>query len=300
MLSLRFGSGPLFLLMLFFGVQTAAAEPALWRVKQGEATVHMLGTIHLLKDNTPWYGPGLKSLVRRSDSLTVEIATDQVDPMSIQQLMTELGFYPPGQSLADDLAEELHTRVMAAAQKAGLPTQSVERMRPWLVAVTLTSTLAARAGYLPQYGVEATLLSEMRAADTPVHELESMREQLQIFSGLPKEAQIAWLRDGLDELETLEVYVDRLKTAWLEGDLETIDRMLTEGLEASPELAEALLYERNRNWVSHVETLLGEPGSHLIAVGAGHLVGENSLVDLLRARGYSVERLPAEETAQQD
>jgi len=274
---------------------TARAAPALWRIQSGDSVVHILGTIHLLKKDTPWFTEDLQSIVEQADSLTLEILMDELNPMEVQQAMAELGFYPPSETLSDHLPEPLFTRVMAEAQKAGLPTQAVERMKPWLVGVTLTSQLAAQAGYLAQYGVETKLLEVARRSDTELSQLETMQEQLQIFASLSREAQIAWLRDGLDEFANLESYVEKLKTAWLKGDLETVGAMLTEGMEGNPQLAEKLLYARNRNWLPRVESLITTPGRHLLAVGAAHLVGESSLVDLLREQGYEVERVKAVE-----
>jgi len=273
----------------------AKAAPALWRLESGESVVHFLGTIHLLKKDTPWFTPEMKALVERADTLTLEILIDEVNPMEAQQAMAELGFYPPGETLSDHLPETLRTRIMAEAQKAGLPTQAVERMKPWLVGVTLTSQLAAQAGYLSEYGVESTLLEVARASDTRLRQLETMQQQLQIFASLSEDAQVAWLRDGLDEFADLENYVEGLKTAWVDGDVDRVAAMLTEGMEASPQLADRLLYARNRDWVAAVESLLGESGRHLVAVGAGHLVGESSLIDLLRERGHEVERVKAVE-----
>jgi len=273
----------------------AKAAPAMWRLESGESVVHFLGTIHLLKKDTPWFTPEMKALVERADTLTLEILIDEVNPMEAQQAMAELGFYPPGETLSDHLPETLRTRIMAEAQKAGLPTQAVERMKPWLVGVTLTSQLAAQAGYLSEYGVESTLLEVARASDTRLRQLETMQQQLQIFASLSEDAQVAWLRDGLDEFADLENYVEGLKTAWVDGDVDRVAAMLTEGMEASPQLADRLLYARNRDWVAAVESLLGESGRHLVAVGAGHLVGESSLIDLLRERGHEVERVKAVE-----
>jgi len=156
--------------------------------------------------------------------------------------------------------------------------------------VSPSASFSSKAGFRPEFGVEARLLEEARARDLEVRELESFLEQMKLFAELPQEAQVAFLRDGLDELANLQAFFDELKTAWLEGELETIDKMLTEGLEASPELAERLLYQRNRNWLPEIETLLEEPGTHIVAVGAGHLIGSESLIALLRDEGYEVAR----------
>lgn len=81
-----------------------------------------------------------------------------------------------------------------------------------------------------------------------------------------------------------------MKDSWLAGDSEALAEQMNEGLKEVPHLAQALLYDRNEKWVPQIESLLDEPGHHFVAVGAGHLVGENSVIDMLREAGHEVTR----------
>ncbi|GER02725.1 hypothetical protein JCM17846_04070 [Iodidimonas nitroreducens] len=81
-----------------------------------------------------------------------------------------------------------------------------------------------------------------------------------------------------------------MKDAWLTADLDSLNTLMTDGLEENPELADKLLYSRNRNWLPAIEALLDQPGTHLVAVGAGHLVGTQSVIDLLQDKGHQVDR----------
>ncbi len=277
-------------LLLFVNAALAAHVPAVWRLEANGATVYLFGTIHLLKAGTPWLDPELERLFDASDTLVVEAAVDTVDPTKLQETIRALGYYPPDDGLANHLDASTHARIMAEAEKLGLPTEVLERMRPWLVGLTLTSTLASRKGFLPQFGAEAELLARARRTEKVVLPLETVEEQFEVFAHLSDAAQTALIVRGLDEIAEIEDLFERMKTAWLAGDLATLDRLLKEGLEDNPELAEAMLYARNRRWVPKIEALLETPGTYFVAVGTAHLVGADSVIDLLRKDGYRVER----------
>lgn len=280
-------------LLLFVVVALPAAAqqaPAIWTVSRGDSSVYLFGTIHLLEAETPWRTDTLDDLFSGADSLTVEAEIDRIDPLAMQQALMRLGYYPPGETLADHLSQDLRDRLLVEAAKIGLPGQVVDRMRPWLIGLTLTATLAQQAGFLPQYGVDVALIAEARSAGKAVHAFETAEEQIETLAGLSDEAQIAWIRDGLDQLADLEGVFEDMKRAWIEADLAALDDIMTEGMKDNDELANRLLYARNRNWLPQVEALLATPGKHFVAVGAGHLVGEHNLIGLLETAGHKVTR----------
>ena len=79
--------------------------------------------------------------------------------------------------------------------------------------------------------------------------------------------------------------------AWARGDVAAIGTSFNEDLAASPELREALLKRRNTNWTHWIERRLTTPGSVMVAVGAGHLAGSDSVVAMLQRDGYKVRRI---------
>ncbi len=277
-------------LFIAAGAASAQHKPAIWIISDDDTTVYLLGTIHLLKPDTPWYTDELRRIMAAAESLTVEAEVDAIDPMQMQQLVMRVGYYPQGRSLSDDLSGDVMTQVRDMAGRAGLPAAALERMKPWLVGVTLTAQLSAQAGFLPQYGVDATLIADARAAEMTVRPLESIEEQLGLFSDMPMAAQVQFLKDGLDELDDIDSFFEQLKTAWLEADLATIEDMLAEGLTENEALAQAMLYDRNAAWLPRIAALLDESGVHLVAVGAGHLIGEDSVIDMLAEAGHEVAR----------
>ncbi|RMD90147.1 MAG: TraB/GumN family protein [Alphaproteobacteria bacterium] len=278
----------LFVLLLLGSAATAA--PALWKIEENGARVYLFGTIHLLKADTPWRDATLEEAFREAGTLVVEAAVDTVDPATLQATIRRIGYYPEGDSLAAHVEAPVFDRIMAESQKAGLPTEVVVRMRPWLVGLTLTSAIATAKGFLPQFGAEAELLEEARKRKMAILPLETVEEQFAVFAHLSDAAQTALITRGLDEIDDIEDLFEQMKSAWLAGDLTALDRILKDGLEDNPELAEAMLYARNRRWVPKIEALLETPGTYFVAVGTAHLVGEGSVIDLLGRAGHAVAR----------
>jgi uncharacterized protein YbaP (TraB family) len=79
--------------------------------------------------------------------------------------------------------------------------------------------------------------------------------------------------------------------AWSKGDVEAIARTFDRDLSGSPALAQALIKSRNANWSKWIEKRMTQPGQIMVAVGAGHLAGKGSVIDLLKKDGYKVTRL---------
>ena len=165
------------------------ADPALWVVKDEDTTVYLFGTVHVLKPGTRWFDDGVREAFDASDELVLEIA--RPDPAAIAALTAQLGTRggPP-------FAPE----VDAAAQKLGMEKGAIDRMEPWLAALTLSQLAVVKAGYGSDAGVEAALSSAAADAGKPVKALESARGQLMLFDGLPGAAQSAMLDATVKEL----------------------------------------------------------------------------------------------------
>ena len=112
-----------------------------------------------------------------------------------------------------------------------------------------------------------------------------------MLSGLSMDTQIEWLRVSLAEMSDLDSEMDRMVTAWATGDMDTLDSQVNGSIrDASEELYEAIMVARNRDWIPQIEAMIEAGGTHFVAVGAGHMPGDEGVVELLRARGYTVTR----------
>ena len=102
--------------------------------------------------------------------------------------------------------------------------------------------------------------------------------------------QDALLDQTLEEMNIITELAADMVTYWQSGDAENLYRLLNKSFENHPGLRSKLLIKRNRRWVSGIKALMRENKNVLVIVGAGHLVGPDSLLDLLRDKGLEVKQ----------
>jgi uncharacterized protein YbaP (TraB family) len=268
----------------------AAADPALWVVRDEDSTIYLLGTVHVLRPDTVWRTPAIDKALAEADELWIEVEAD--DPAAMQPLVARYGL-DPANPLSSKLTPEQKARLDAAAAGMGASGAALEPLRPWLAGLTLSVGPLVKAGYDPASGVETKLKAAARAAGKPIRTLETLEQQIGFFADLPPAVELAFLLSALDEIDTGPATLDALVAAWSAGDQEALNALMVSEMAADyPELYQALLVDRNKDWAGQIQTLLAGKGVTVIAVGAAHLVGDDSVQVQLLARDIAVERLP--------
>jgi uncharacterized protein YbaP (TraB family) len=274
---------------LFLAVASAKAEPAMWVIKDADSTIYLIGTMHLLKHDTEWNAEKVKKAVHESTELWLEVA-DLDNDAALAPLMMKLGL-DPAHPLSSKLNEEQRKKLEKIAGAYGFPLASLEPMRPWLAALMLAVGPIMKAGYDPKAGVERMLSAQAKAEGDKIRGFETAEEQLQIMAGLSEPEQIAFLTSVFDDLENGIDLVDKLAKAWIDGDLATITRLSVDDIKKeAPTVYEKFIVRRNIAWSEKIAAMLKGSGVQLIAVGAAHLVGPDSVQAQLAKRGIKVER----------
>ena len=197
----------------------------------------------------------------------------------------------PSRPLSSLLTAEEIVTLDAAARTIGGTAAGLDVMRPWLAALTLGVAPLAKAGYDPTSGVEGVLKARADAAGKPIKGFETVDEQVRILATLPEAVQVGFLRETLEDFDQAIVMLEGMVESWSTGDVEGLERVIVEEMKIdTPEVYQALLVQRNANWATQIQTLLAGSGTAFIAVGAGHLAGEDSVQEMLQDRGIAVER----------
>lgn len=272
-------------------VLAGEGAPALWRVKGDAATLYLFGTIHLLPPQTKWQSDAVMAAVQASTSLTLEIEDPQAATPEITQYTLEHGLLRDGRTLVDIVGEDNFQMVSTVSQNIGLPPQGLLQMRPWLASISLTLHFAQVNGFQSDSGAEAWLTKAFRQMDKPILGLEEPLIAIRSLANQSDEVQTVLLTDTAEQLEDGGEVLHEMHDAWLRGDVDALSPLLIEPLAERPEIYEAILLDRNHNWLPKLEVLMETGGVHFVAVGTAHLIGEDSLINLLKAKGYEVERL---------
>jgi uncharacterized protein YbaP (TraB family) len=268
----------------------AAADPPAWRVTaESGAEMWLLGSVHYLRENDYPLPPVVDALYEQAGAIVMELDLDDLDPAELQTVFLAAALLPDDTTLEERLDTDVYERTRAIASTLGLQPALLERFEPWFAAVTLLDLGLQRRGIRADSGVERYLLARTADDGKAVLGLETVRQQVAVFDGLSADEQQGLLEQTLEEMETLGGSIDELIDAWRDGELDVLAEELAAEFERFPELYEALVVARNRAWIDALEAHLEAPEPRLVVVGALHLIGEHSVVDLLRERGLSVE-----------
>jgi uncharacterized protein YbaP (TraB family) len=269
-----------------------SGRPALWQVSDADTTIYLFGTIHLLPDNFQWRTAKFDQALASSGQLIVETIVDDKDPTKIMAAMTSLAFNAPNlPPLLDRVTPVKRPALADAVRKSGFPPQAFDRMETWAAAFILLGNQYRQMNLKGDQGVEAVLRNNFLTSGKPIGELETNLQQFSFFDTLPERAQVALLEGALASSEAANREFAGMLKAWSSGDVAGIGRTFDRDLSGSPDLANALIHQRNRNWSRWIEQRMGQPGALMIAVGAGHLAGKESVVAMLQKDGYRVRRV---------
>lgn len=273
----------------------APQRGVLYRVSHKGNTSYLFGTIHVGQAAFYPLEPQVTRALSAASKLVLEV--DIRDMATVQQAVLRHGIYPDGQTIEQHLSAGSLEKLKQALQVAGIPFASVARMKPWMVANLLIVQEMARAGYPAEQGIELYFLSVAKNENKPVQQLETADYQLSLFNGLNDAQQEEYLQENLAQLADGSAIKKGLAliTAWQHADNKALEAALFEMQNdqstSARFLQRVLLDERNPNMANKIEGLLKNDKASFVAVGALHLIGDKGVPELLRQRGYKVQKV---------
>lgn len=264
------------------------AKPAMWKLSDHDTTIYLFGTVHVLPKNLVWRTPRFDAAANSAQELVLEIA-DNDDQAAVAQTYARLAASPGLPPVLERVPADKREKLAALIQKAGLKPEQLNPFETWAVAVQIGSAMYREIGASPAQGVETTLRSSVGAKK--VSALETTEQQLGYFDTMPEAVQRKLLVSMIDDADSAATDFQAMLKAWSSGDTAAIARTFDDELRNAPEIAEVLIDRRNRAWVEWLKRRLDQPGTVMVAVGAGHLAGKGSVIDLLERQKLKVERV---------
>lgn len=264
----------------------------LWRVQSKTNTVYVLGSIHFLKKEFYPLNQKIENAFDQSDFLAVEANVNDITKIDIQKLV-DSALYLDLETLEKHVSTETYELIKKESGRLGLPLEMINRQKPWFLALVLESLELLKLGFDPNYGIDKYFLSKAEGKKK-ILELESLDYQISLLSNLSDKDQELFLLYTLRDLNILEQELGRLTQAWISGDTKSMESILTRGISEDKGLSsifEKLIYERNKRMVSKIEDFLRTKDIYFVIVGAGHLVGDRGIIEILKGKGYIVEQL---------
>lgn len=272
----------------------AAPVPLLWKVSDKDNAVYLLGSFHLLRPSDYPLSGDVDAAFADAERLMFELAPSEMQSTAVQQLMLQAALRTDGKTLQQELDAATWTRLEAWTAKNGMSIVAFNSFEPWFVGLTISIVEMTRQGLDPKLGLDNHFMDKALAAGKPTSGLERAQEQIGVLDGMDATEQRQFIAEALEEADKGAAETDRLHDAWRRGDAGRLwSRMASDMRKQYPRLYQRINVDRNDAWVPKIRQILDQPGDDdaLVVVGALHLLGEDGVVEKLRAHGYTVERV---------
>ena len=243
-------------------------QPALWVVSDADTTIYLFGTFHALDERTDWLARPIRAAFDSADELVLETVVPS-DPKDLFDVLTRHRLIP--------------------TPVAGAPVVATDS-KSFADAARATMAAGRSAGLSPDRGADAVLRHIAVAEGKPVDGLESFDFQLGMVRTLPVLTGSAAVPVGTPSPDVRQQLLD-MRSAWKRGDGSDVAAVLGHLEAQSPTVYQRLFVDRNRHWASWIADRMSRPGTVFVAVGAGHLIGRDSVQQKLAGHGYRTTRV---------
>ncbi|WP_444931687.1 TraB/GumN family protein [Microbulbifer sp. SSSA002] len=285
----------LILFLLTVGASAAESDKGIfWKASKDGKTVYLLGSIHLATEDFYPLREKIEQAYSRSDAIAVEadILAAEGDPLLQQRIMME-SVYQGERTLKDELPPELYDQLKSWMQKRNMPEAMFIRQRPAIAMISMSMLEMQAHGLNPELGIDRHFLLKAKKDGKSILELEGVLQQFQMLNGLENPALL--LQQTLEQIEDISSFLPQITSAWKKGDSDTLNRLIIlDSLTENPEyksLYDTLFFDRNKKMAEKIALKGPNHKSLFVIVGAGHLVGERSVLEFLGDSGYQLERL---------
>jgi uncharacterized protein len=272
-------------LLLCVTTRADGALHSLWELHGKHNTVYLLGSIHVLRPSDYPLPPVMLEAYGNAKSVLMEVNLEEISSEQVQAEMLASAILPEGKTLPDVLGKERYGRADALAHEVGIQLSMFDQFAPWFAAEAISQLQLTQLGFQPEAGVEMYFMERARNDGKSVAGLETVHDQISLFQNMPLDTQAEYLVSSLEQAHDLPKEVDTMVHAWQRGDAQWFANQLQSELGRDPRLYQAVLGARNRKWVPKIEALLNDDKNYLVIVGTGHLVGQGSVIELLKKDG---------------
>lgn len=263
----------------------------LWEISGNglETPSYLFGTIHMIAEKDFIFTDTTKAVFDKCSKVAFEIKMDDVMNLGTQfSLMTKV-FMNDGKTLQSLLNEEDYGVVKEYFKEMGLPLTFLERMKPMFLSALVSGDLSGEQDKEAEKMVsyEFKLMDRAQRLNKEIAGLETLEFQMGIFDKIPYEAQAQMLVESIKMSDAGNDQLQEMVELYKAQDLNNLHRLISSDSEGLGEHEDVLLNERNRNWIGKMEEMMKETRV-FFAVGAGHLAGEEGVINLLKKEGYTL------------
>jgi uncharacterized protein YbaP (TraB family) len=270
----------LFILLTF--VSFASQAQLLYKIegKGLQKPSYIYGTIHIMPKKQFAISESITTALKECESLVMEVDINMDLKTKIDAAQRSM--LPNGKTIADITSAENAQKIKQFCVDSLHWKESkyvrMSRLTPFFLTSIILQDLIGKS---KSFEVELNKLAEKNKMTTLG--LETIQMQMDLVNDVPYEEQIKLLLEGLT---TNNSEYNTMLNCYLKQDLNKLGELMNEA-DLSPEFNANFLVKRNQNWIPQISKMVQEKPI-FIAVGAGHLPGEQGVLKLLQEAGYTV------------
>lgn len=268
------------------------AESSVWKLDTDNGSFYLAGSCHVLRKSDYPLPEEFESAYDDADQVIFETDIEALMSQDIQLLLISKGMYTGGDTLEKKLSKKAYESLAKFCRDSSMSIALFQNFKPWMVTMTLLVLELEKNGITAADGLDMYFSNKAKKDGKQTGGLEDVYKHVELVSSLGEEFDETIIESFIREVEKLQVIMEDLIKSWRAGDEAGIDEYLSDNMrKESPKLYKRLITDRNRDWIPHLETLIDSGKKTLVIVGVGHLVGEDSVINLLRSRGYKVKKM---------
>jgi uncharacterized protein YbaP (TraB family) len=280
----------------------------LWKIEDAKKPMYLLGSIHVLRrQNYPLERPIEDAF---DDAKVVAFEVDLVGPPAAPakapvdqpsaaspaaaspapRAKPASVRVPKANALKAQVSPATYRSVVQYLENAGYPGSVFDQLPAPLVATALVQMEVSQLGFEPQWGVDAYFYRRAKKYGKTIVGLETPQDQVDAMGSLSETASDALVQAALDDVVGLRPMLRDLVRAWKGGELDRLVSLVNGSFADRPELFQRVIIDRNARWIPKIEALIEGGVPAIVIVGTGHLVGPDSVVAMLEAKGHVVKQ----------
>ena len=266
---------------------TALGAP-IWHV-QGEREWYLFGTIHVLRPDTYPLSDRYEEVLDLCTNLWLEVKVDALTDPDILHQVRSIMQLPTGATLKTQTSAQAYRHLTALADRAGMNLADFNGLKPWAVVNILTLNLFQQRGFASDQGLDLYLAQQAKARQIPIRALETVMQQMRLLDELAADYPDDFVTFSTNDLDRVDQLVAEMVHNWQQGDVEGLYALAD--FQAYPAVEEAMLSQRNNDWMRQFDQAHDQSSPQCIAVGALHMAGESGLLAQFKRAGYQVSQV---------
>lgn len=268
----------------------ASAQSSVWKVSKNNDVVYLGGTIHILPVSEFPLPIEFTDVYGITDSIVLETKLPEPTDTHFQVQMMKKMSYENGKKLTNVLSKSTYQQLKEYIAGHGANLKDLSGFKPGFIAAMMAMMEAQRSNIAGE-GVDVYFNKLALQDHKSITYLETTAFQLDMLSNMGLGDEDNFIKNNLNQMKDFKVMFNQLVGAWRVGDDKKLAEFFIDAMKEDPKTFKQLITERNKSWIPQIEKMFGDNDKEFVLIGAGHLVGDKSVLALLRAKGFRVEQV---------